>query len=159
MEAAPLRASPCTLAWDQCQNSMVSGYALYYGVRSSTTTNRLDVGMTNLVVLKNLLASSNYFFYVTSYNGSGLESPPSIVMYYTPKALSALKLIPLTNGTMNVHFLAATGAVCHVEYTPTLSPVQWQTLGSATADANGNVTLTDSSIGNSPTRFYRTAVP
>ena len=76
-------------------------------------------------------------------------------MYYTPKALSALKLIPLTNGTMSLHFLAATGAVCHVEYTPTLKPAQWQILGSATADSNGNIMLTDQLSKNIPSRFYR----
>ena len=158
-EAAPLRASPCTLAWDQCLDPNVAGYALYYGVKGSTTTNRVDVGMTNLVILKSLLASTNYFFYVVAYSGSRIESPPSSVMCYIPQALSGLKLTPLGNSTMSLHFLAATGAVCHVEYTPTLNPPQWQTLSSATADVNGNVTLTDSLPGNPPARFYRTALP
>lgn len=159
VEAAPLCASPCTLAWDQDQDPSVNGYCLYFGITSLTTINRLDVGMTNLVTLNNLLASSNYFFYVVAYNSSGLESPPSSVMYYTPQALSALKLTPLADGTMSLHFLATTGAVCHVEYTPTLNPPQWQTLGGATADDNGNVTLTDPLDENTPTRFYRTVLP
>jgi hypothetical protein len=94
-----------------------------------------------------------------AYGSSGIESPPSSVMCYTPQALSALKLTPAANASMNVCFQVATGAVCHIEYTPTFSPAQWQTLGSATADANGKVMLTDSLTGNSPTRFYRAAVP
>jgi hypothetical protein len=159
MEAAALCAIPCTLAWNQCQDTNVSGYALYYGITGSATTNCVDVGMTNQVTLNNLLASSNYFFYVVAYNGSGLESPSSTVIGYTPPALSALKLTALANGSMSICFQVATGAVCYIEYSPTLSPAQWQTLGSATADANGEVTLTDSSTGNSPTRFYRAAVP
>ena len=125
----------------------------------STTTNRVDVGMTNLVTLKSLLASSNYFFYVVAYNSSLVESPPSGVMHYIPRALSALKLTTVANGTMSLHFLAATGAVCHVEYTPTLNPPQWQSLAGATADTNGNVTITDPLTGHPKTRFYRTALP
>jgi hypothetical protein len=159
VEAAPLCASPCTLAWDREQDPKVAGYCLYYGIKSSTTTNRLDVGATNLVTLKNLQASSNYFFYVVAYATNSIESPPSPVMFYTPCALSGLKLTLLANRTMSVHFLAATGAVCHVEFTPTLNPPRWQTLSNATADVNGNVTLTDPLSGNPPTRFYRTALP
>ena len=75
MEAAPLRASPCTLAWDQTQDSSVSGYCLYYGIKSSTTTNRLDVGMTGLVTLKNLFASSNYFSMWPLITAAALKAP------------------------------------------------------------------------------------
>jgi hypothetical protein len=159
VEAAPPLASPCTLAWNPDPDPGVSGFCLYYGINGSTTTNRLDVGMTNLVTLNNLFSSSNYFFYVVAYNISRIESPPSTVMYYTPPALSGLKLTPLANRTMSLHFLAATGAVCHVEFTPTLNPPQWQTLSNATADVNGHVTLTDPLSGHPPARFYRTALP
>ena len=159
VEAAPLCASPCTLAWNLNPEPTVIGYCLYFGIKGSTTTNRLDVGLTNQVTLKSLLAASNYFFYVVAYDTKGIESPPSAVMCYTPQALSGLKLTPLANRTLSLHFLATTGALCHVEYTPTLNPPRWQTLGSATADANGNVTLTDPLSGNPPTRFYRTALP
>ncbi len=158
MEAAPLCAIPCELAWNLCQDSTVSGYCLYYGITSSAITNRLDVGKTNLVTINNLFASS-YFFYVTAYNSSGVESPPSTVMYYTPQALSGVKLTRLINGTMNLHFLTATGAACHVEYSPTLTPPHWQTLAGATADATGNVTITDPLTGNPPARFYRSVRP
>ena len=158
VEAAPLSAFPCTLAWNQCQDSTVSGYCLYYGIKGSTTTNRLDVGKTGLVTLKNLLTSSNYFFYVTAYDSIGTEGPPSSVMCYTAQALSALKLTRLANRTMNLHFLAAPGTVCLVIYSPTLNPPQWQSLVGATADANGNVTATDPLSGNTPARYYRSVL-
>jgi hypothetical protein len=77
----------------------------------------------------------------------------------TPQALSALKLTPAVKGSMSVCFQAATGAVCHIEYTPTLTPPQWQTWAAPPLMPMGNVTLTDSLTGNSPTRFYRAAVP
>jgi hypothetical protein len=43
----------------------------------------------------------------------------------------------------------------HVEYTTSLTPPQWQTLGSATADANGYVTVSDSLTPNFEVEFLR----
>jgi len=159
VEAAAVNASPCTLAWNQCPASTASGYTLYYGIQGSTTTNRVDVGNTNQVTLKSLSATSNYFFYVVAYNSSGIESPHTSAMTYTPEALSVLKLTKLANGAASLHFLATTGAVCHVEYTSTLNPPQWQTLSGATADANGNITIGDSPPANLTSRFYRAVMP
>ena len=159
IEAAVLYASPCTLAWNYSSNASVVGYALYYGITGSGVTNRLDVGMTNMVTFYNLLASSNYFFYVVAYDAMGTESLPSGIVYYSPCALSALKMTKLAGASMNLQFQAAPGSACHVEYTPTLNPPQWQTLGSATADSSGNITICDPSSGSQPTRFYRAALP
>jgi len=159
VEAVAPRACPCTLTWNNSPDATVAGYAIYYGIVGAAATNRLDVGMTNVVTLKNLLSSLHYFFYVAAYNGQGIESPPSNVMPYTPKILSSVQFVHLTDGTASLHFRAPTGAVCHVEYTPTFQPIQWQTLASATADANGNVILTDPLIGRPPSRYYRVAVP
>ena len=158
-EAASLRASPCTLGWNWCQGSQASGYAVYYGLKGSAVTNRLSVGMTNVVTLNNLFAGSNYFFYVGAYNPGGTESPPSAAISYTPQVFSSVKLSKQTDGSLSLRFLVATGAVCHVEYTPALNPAQWQTLASATADATGSVILSDPLSGNPTSRFYRTALP
>jgi len=138
---------------------MVAGFALYYGVTGSGTTNYLDVGMTNVVTVYNLLAYTNYFFFVAAYNAGGVESAPSGVVYYSPPALSTLKITSSSGVTMNLQFRAAPGSACRVEYTPSLNPTQWQTLGSATADADGNVILLEGLPGNLLTRFYRAALP
>ena len=111
--------------------------------------------MTNSVTLFNLLASSNYVFYVVAYDANGVESPPSNILNYKPQALSLLKLTSPARGTMNLQFRAAPGSVCLIQYTLTLNPAQWQILGSGTADANGNIIITDPRAGNSPSRFYR----
>jgi hypothetical protein len=152
--AIALPASPCTLGWNQSQDVSVAGYVLYYGMTGSATNCQI-LGMTNMVTLFNLLASSNYFFYLTSYDASGVESPPSNVLNYKPPAVSSLKLTSPSQGTMNLQFRTAPGSICLIQYTPTLNPAQWQILASATADANGNIAITDPTAGNSPTRFYR----
>jgi hypothetical protein len=152
---AALPASPCTLGWNPSQDSSVTGYVLYYGM-SGSTTNRLVLAMTNTFTFINLLASSNYFFYLTTHDANGVESPPSNVLNYKPPVLSLLKLVSPVPGTMNLQFRAAPGSGCLIEFTPTLNPPQWQILGSATADALGNIAITDSRAGKSPTGFYRT---
>jgi hypothetical protein len=159
VEAAVLRASPCTLAWNSSQDASVVGYTVYYGITGSMVTNRLDAGMTNQATFYNLLARSNYFFYATTYTAAGVESSPSVPLYYCPRAVSALKLTRLAGTAMNLQFQVATGSACHVEYSPSLTPPQWQTLGGATADANGNVAIPDPLTGSPPTRFYRAALP
>ena len=159
IEAAILYAIPCTLQWDPCQNSYTAGYAIYFGLTEPTTTNRVDVGMTNQITLNGLLATSNYFFYVVAYNSVGIESLPSGIIHYAPPALSPLKFTPLPNGTLNLLFQTAPGAACHVEYSPSLDPANWQLLNNTTADTNGNVTIIDPLSGKPPTRFYRAVVP
>jgi hypothetical protein len=153
--AVALPASPCTLAWNLSQDVSVTGYALYYGITGSSATNRQALGLTNAVTLFNLLTSANYFFYVVAYDAEGVESLPSNVLYYQPQTLSPLKLTSPVQGTMNLQFRAAPGSVCLIQYTPTLNPAQWQILGSATADSNGNITINDLVSRNIPSRFYR----
>ncbi len=152
--AVAIPASPCTLAWNPNQDVSVTGYALYYGITGSTT-NRQVLGITNTVTLFNLLASSNYFFYMTAFDPEGVESLPSNVLYYKPQALSPLKLTSPVQGTMNLQFRAAPGSICQIQYTPSFNPAQWQILGSATADSNGNIVINDQVSANIPSRFYR----
>jgi hypothetical protein len=159
IEAASLYASPCTLKWDRSADANTKGYFVYYGVKGSTTTTRVDAGLTNHVTLKSLLASSNYYFYVESYDGRGIASAPSAVMDYQPPAVSLLKLTPSTNGAMKVSFQTATNAACYIEYSPTLTPPKWRRLSSATADDNGNVAITDPLIGKPSSRYYRAVMP
>ena len=158
LEGATLLASPCTLGWNLSQDASITGYALYFGIVGTTVTNRQDLGMTNSVTIFSLLAASSYFFYVVAYDAAGVESPPSNILYYQPQALSALQLAVPSRGTVNVQFQAAPGSVCQIQYTSSLNPVRWHTLGSVTADANGNVILTDRPPANTPSRFYRAVI-
>jgi hypothetical protein len=128
---------------------------LYFGITGSSATNRQVLGKTNTVTLFNLLASSNYFFYVVACNASGLESLPSNVVNYQPQVLSLLKMTSPTKGTMNLQFRVAPGSVCLIQCSPSFRPAQWQILGSATADSNGNIVITDPTAGSWPSRFYR----
>jgi hypothetical protein len=157
--ASALPASPCTLEWEPNSDSGVAGYALYYGLKDSGVTNRMDAGTAQTITVYNLLTSSNYFFFVVAYNAFGIESPSSNVVSYSPPTLSHLSINKLPDGTMSIQFRASPGVACHVEYASTPAASQWTTLGSATADSKGDVTINDPPAGRSSSRFYRGAQP
>jgi hypothetical protein len=147
-------AAPCTLAWDANPDQTVAGYAVYYGLAGSTT-NRLDVGAAQAATVYNLTVSSNYFFYVVAYDANGVNSSPSQFIFYRPPALSALHLAAQADGAAALQFRTAPGAVCSVQYTASLINPQWKTLATATADANGRITVMDPLASHVPARFYR----
>ena len=146
-------AAPIKLAWDASPGSV--GYALYYRSVGSSVITRLDAGTAQAITVPNLEAGSNYVFFVVAYDGDGDESAPSNPIVYNPPALSPLRLQQLPDGTISVQFCAAAGSHCQVECTSSLRGSQWQTLGDATADANGNVVVNDPPVGRPAVRFYR----
>lgn len=159
VKAAATLAYPCTIAWSASTDPDVRGYAVYYGLAGSAVTNRFDAGTNDSATFFNLKASSGYFFYAVSYNAAGIESRPTEMLYYAPPALSRLQINLLKNGAVSVQFRAATNAACHLEYTSILAAHQWEWLDSSTADANGDVTITDAQAILSPGRLYRAVEP
>jgi Big-like domain-containing protein len=78
-----LGARSLTLAWDPSPGPYVIGYMLYYGEASTLYTEALDVGnRTNATVLA-LAEGHRYYFAVSAYIASGLESDLSSEVQYT----------------------------------------------------------------------------
>jgi hypothetical protein len=70
---APLQS--VTLAWDpSIPATNVAGYTIYYGVGSRSYTNLVEVGLATTGVVSNLVAGTAYYFAVTAYDPTGLES-------------------------------------------------------------------------------------
>jgi len=151
-------ACPLKLEWQSSGDPTVTGYALYYGAAGDPMTNRVDVGAGTSVVLDDLAAETDYSFYVVAYDSDQNESEPSNFLLYTAHAISALTLDASIPGTMTISFSVAPYADCHVEYTDTLSPPDWQLLALATGDADGTVTIIDEVPAPGGCRFYRAAV-
>ncbi|MBU6232315.1 MAG: hypothetical protein KGI45_02815 [Patescibacteria group bacterium] len=63
-----------TLAWDVSTDVTVSGYKIYWGVASQLYTNSIDAGDASSVTVSNLTYGTLYYFAVTDYTLSGLES-------------------------------------------------------------------------------------
>ena len=153
--AGPMSAAPVKLVWDVSFDLAVIGYALYYYLADFLVVNRLDLGIAQSATVSNLEAGSDYLFYVVAYDAAGVESPPSNSLLYRPPAMSRLRITKMSESTMSIQFRAAAGALCRVECASTLTSPQWQTLGTATADANGNVLINDPASGRPALRFYR----
>jgi hypothetical protein len=76
-------AQTVTLAWDPNPAPDIAGYRLYRGTTSGVYTNETEVGNATTASVSNLVAQTTYFFAVTAYNTSGLESAPSNQISYT----------------------------------------------------------------------------
>jgi Fibronectin type III domain len=98
--ALEVKAVPTvTLAWDPNLDSTVAGYRLYSGTKSKVYTQTSELGNVTSTVVSNLIAGTKYFFVVTAYNTTGLESLPSNEVSYTaststPSPTPALKSTP-----------------------------------------------------------------
>lgn len=145
-----------TVAWDASPSPEVTGYAVYYQVANLPITNRVDVGKALSVTLP-LLVGAVHSIYAVAYTGDGIESEPSNVLNYTPPPITRLKLSKLPDGSMQLRFRTSPLALCWVEWTEDLAAAAWQVWTAVGADVNGDIILTDSTAGGTPSRFYRAA--
>ena len=75
-----------TLAWDPNTETDLAGYKIYYGYNNLTYHTCVDVGNINDVTISGLKDDQTYYFAVTAYDASGLESDYSNqVIHRTPK--------------------------------------------------------------------------
>ena len=72
-----------TLSWQPSPSTGVVGYAIYYGIVSGVYTQRVDVGNQTSAAITGLTAGVSYYFAVTAYTTTGLESEPSNEVDYT----------------------------------------------------------------------------
>ncbi|HEY2952973.1 MAG TPA: fibronectin type III domain-containing protein, partial [Verrucomicrobiae bacterium] len=80
----PLQAGQSvTLAWDPNPENDIAGYILYYGVASGNYTSVTNVGNRTTNTVSGLTSAVTYYFAVTAYNTSSLESDPSTEISYT----------------------------------------------------------------------------
>jgi hypothetical protein len=78
-------AQSVRLAWDANTESDLAGYVVHYGTASRSYTNSSDVGLVTTTTVSNLLEGVTYYFAVTAYNTSGLESEYSNEVSFTGK--------------------------------------------------------------------------
>src|ERR1700736_5351525 len=76
-------AASVGLAWDANSDPNIAGYRLYTGSQSGVYSQSTNVGNTNFVLVTNLMAGKPYYFTVTAYNTTAVESAPSNQVTYT----------------------------------------------------------------------------
>ncbi|HEX8679240.1 MAG TPA: fibronectin type III domain-containing protein, partial [Chthoniobacterales bacterium] len=89
LTAASIFASPeahaakaVTLAWDRNPEVDVIGYRVQIGTSSGWYTQTIDVAAATTAIVPNLNEGATYYFAVTAYNSSLLESAPSNQVTY-----------------------------------------------------------------------------
>jgi len=67
-------ATTATLSWAPSTSTNASGYKVYMGTASGVYSSSITVGNTTTYTSSNLGVGHTYYFAVTAYNGSGIES-------------------------------------------------------------------------------------
>lgn len=83
------------LAWDANSESDLAGYISHTGTNHGGPYPRSqDVGNVTTTTVSNLVEGVTYYFVVTAYNTSGLESEPSNEVSYTVASTSTWTTVP-----------------------------------------------------------------
>lgn len=133
--AGSAQAQSVTLGWDPV--SGVSGYKVYQGGASHAYTNSVDAGNTTQKTLSPLIAGRTYYFAVTAYSSTGVESDYSAEISYTVPTSTApvIALTSPANGAAysdpaSIHLAANVTANGH-----TINKVQFLSGGSVLGEA------------------------
>ena len=75
-----------SLAWDTDADPSVVGYEVHYGTSASSLTATQDAGVSTTATVSGLTPGTTYYFAVTAYNATGVNSTYSNEVSYTPTA-------------------------------------------------------------------------
>ena len=70
-------STTASLSWSAVTNTDLAGYKVYVGTGSGVYGPPINVGNVTSYVVSNLIVGNTYYFAVTDYNTSGVESTPS----------------------------------------------------------------------------------
>jgi Fibronectin type III domain len=99
-----------TLGWYPSVDTNVVGYVVYYGTISGTYTERIDVGDQTSATITGLTAGVTYYFAVTAYAATSVESVPSNEVAYTVP-------LPATNQVPRISRLTLTADGVALDWT------------------------------------------
>jgi hypothetical protein len=144
--------SSVTLAWNRSSTTNVTGYRVHYGVASRNYSNSIVAGNVTANTVPGLVNGVTYFFAVTAYNATGLESTFSNEFSYAPAIPAAQASVTSTKrGVLTVRGLA--GQRHRILVTQNFT--SWTVIGTVTLGASGSLTFTDPNATSFSRRFYR----
>lgn len=153
-----------TLAWDPSPDPTVAGYRLYYGVASGTYTNVIDAGNRTSATASNLVFGVTYYFAVTAYDASGVESLPSNeVSYEAPSPpIQQPEITGFRTMSGGGFSLTVTGKVNQsfvlLGASNLAAPIHWTPIATYVVGSSGLLDCRDFAATNFPQRFYRIQV-
>jgi hypothetical protein len=149
-------------SWNPSPSPTVVGYNIYYGAASGTYTNLINAGNTTNATVSGLTAGTTYYFAITAYTSTGIQSSFSSEVSYTAVkpgsvitsnnvVIGPSKLLP--NGQFQ---LTINGGVSGQSYVLLASTnlVNWTPIRGF-VDTNPPVTIYDPDAANYRRRFYR----
>jgi len=89
-----VHSAQVTLAWDANTDPSIAGYNIYYGGSSRSYQAVIYAGMNTTYTISNLQSGSTYYFAVTDYNTSGIESGYSNEVCHTTPAACTYSISP-----------------------------------------------------------------
>ena len=104
-----LSASAVTLGWTASSSANVVGYNVYYGPSSRNYTNTVDAGTDTTAAITGLVSGATYYFAVTAYTASGMESDYSSEVSYT---VPTTNQPPTLNGIVDIIINEDAGQLC-----------------------------------------------
>jgi hypothetical protein len=146
-------AQKVSLEWQPSTSSYVAGYKVYYGTVPGNYTNIVSVGNLTQATVQGLTEGVTYYFAVTAYDVTDLESDFSNEVSYSVPAPEPVKLQMQTvqqNGISSIE-ISATGTISS-EWTleSSVDLKTWNTYTNGTGAINIQVP-----IGSEPNRFFR----
>jgi hypothetical protein len=123
-------------------------------------TNVVDVGSNLTASISGLVAGATYYFAVTAYDSTGLESTFSGQISYTVPAAAPrppmLAQLFLSRNRSRQAILSGTGPAGFVyDVCASMDLSSWSVIGSITVDAFGRFQFTDGQTPSVPGQFYR----
>ena len=135
-------AGSIALAWDPVGDPRLAGYKVYYGTSSRNYSGQVDVGNVTTRTVTGLTDGAKYYFAVTAYDGSRIESGFSNEVVGTvPSAVPVANFTASTTtgvAPLSMNFTSTS--------TGTISTYAW-TFGDGTASSSQNPAKTYSSAG------------
>jgi len=119
-------AGQVTLTWDRNPEPDIAGYYIYQGSESGNYTNVINVGMSTTNTVSDLVEGGAYYFAVTAYNLSGLESGFSNEISYTVPGVvkpGAVPRVALTSPSVGQIFRAPATVTLAAAVTANGSPI------------------------------------
>ena len=154
-----LPAPSIMLAWDPSPTPNIGGYRLYQGVTSLSYTSVTDLGNVFTASVGGLTPGVTYYFAVTVYDTSGVESKLSAEVSYTvpvptqPAPQPVLSMIM----THESQVLLIGSIVSGHTYSLAASDdsVTWNPIWTVVPDRYGTFQFVDPEPALRPRRFYR----
>jgi len=98
----PIDQGRVSLEWDASVSSNVAGYRVHFGTTSGVYTSNIDVGSKTSYMIEGLANLTTYYFAVTAYNSSQLESVFSNEVSFTVPPVPMITQVTPTSGIVGM---------------------------------------------------------